>query len=57
MVSEIMEQAISVTVRHMSGMAHVGDITALDSAKLTPVDIITLTKPIGELLKNIAQGE
>ena len=39
--SEIMPQAVSVTQRHLPEVAHVGDITALDGAKLPPVDIIT----------------
>ena len=47
--SEIMSQAISVTKRHFPGMEHVGDITALDGAKLPPVDIITFGSPCQDL--------
>jgi len=43
--SEIMPQAISVTQRRLPEMAHVGDITALDGAKLPPVDVITFGSP------------
>ena len=43
--SEIMSHAISVTKRHFPEMEHVGDITALDGAKLLPVDIITFGSP------------
>jgi DNA (cytosine-5)-methyltransferase 1 len=43
--SEILPQAISVTSRHMPGMAHVGDITKLDGGSLPPVDIITFGSP------------
>ena len=43
--SEILPQAVSVTMRHFPGMAHVGDITKLDGAKLPPVDIITFGSP------------
>ena len=43
--SEILPQAVSVTKRHMPWMEHVGDITALDGAKLPPVDIITFGSP------------
>ena len=47
--SEIMPQAVSVTQRHMPHMEHVGDITALDGAKLPPVDIITFGSPCQDL--------
>ena len=47
--SEIMPQAVSVTKRHLPNMAHVGDITALDGAKLPPVDIITFGSPCQDL--------
>jgi len=47
--SEIMPQAISVTMRHFPDMEHVGDITALDGAKLPPVDIITFGSPCQDL--------
>ena len=43
--SEIMPQAISVTKRRFPEMEHVGDITALNGAKLPPVDIITFGSP------------
>ncbi|MDL2258988.1 DNA cytosine methyltransferase [Eubacteriales bacterium OttesenSCG-928-K08] len=43
--SEILPHAVSVTKRHMPWMEHVGDITALDGAKLPPVDIITFGSP------------
>jgi DNA (cytosine-5)-methyltransferase 1 len=47
--SEILPQAVSVTRRHFPDMAHVGDITALDGAKLPPVDIITFGSPCQDL--------
>jgi len=47
--SEIMPQAISVTRRRLTEMAHVGDITALDGAKLPPVDIVTFGSPCQDL--------
>lgn len=47
--SEILPQAVSVTRRHFPNMAHVGDITALDGAKLPPVDIITFGSPCQDL--------
>jgi DNA (cytosine-5)-methyltransferase 1 len=47
--SEIMPQAISVTRRHLSEMAHVGDITGLRGDKLPPVDIITFGSPCQDL--------
>ena len=47
--SEILPQAVSVTMRHFPGMAHVGDITKLDGAKLPPVDIITFGSPCQDL--------
>ena len=47
--SEILPQAVSVTRRHIPGMAHVGDVTALDGAKLPPVDIITFGSPCQDL--------
>jgi DNA (cytosine-5)-methyltransferase 1 len=47
--SEILPQAISVTKRHLPEMEHVGDITALDGAKLPPVDIITFGSPCQDL--------
>jgi DNA (cytosine-5)-methyltransferase 1 len=43
--SEIMPNAISVTKRHFPGMEHVGDITALDGAKLPPVQVIAFGSP------------
>ena len=43
--SEILPQAVSVTMRHLPRMEHVGDITKLDGAKLTPVDVITFGSP------------
>lgn len=43
--SEIMPSAISVTRRHLPGMAHVGDITKLRGGDLPPVDIITFGSP------------
>ena len=47
--SEILPQAVSVTMRHFPDMEHVGDITALDGAKLPPVDIITFGSPCQDL--------
>ncbi len=47
--SEILPQAVSVTLRHFPGMAHVGDITKLDGATLPPVDIITFGSPCQDL--------
>jgi DNA (cytosine-5)-methyltransferase 1 len=46
---DIMPQAISVTMRHFPGMEHVGDITALDGAKLPLVDVITFGSPCQDL--------
>ena len=43
--SEIQPSAISVTRRHLPGMAHVGDITKLRGGDLPPVDIITFGSP------------
>lgn len=43
--SEIQPSAISVTRRHLPGMAHVGDITKLNGGDLPPVDIITFGSP------------
>jgi len=43
--SEIQPSAISVTRRHLPGMAHVGDITKLRGSDLPPVDIITFGSP------------
>jgi DNA (cytosine-5)-methyltransferase 1 len=47
--SEILPQAISVTMRHFPDMKHAGDITKLDGAKLPPVDIITFGSPCQDL--------
>ena len=47
--SEILPQAVSVTMRHFPDMEHVGDITTLDGAKLSPVDIITFGSPCQDL--------
>jgi DNA (cytosine-5)-methyltransferase 1 len=47
--SEILPQAVSVTKRHFPDMQHYGDITALDGAKLPPVDIITFGSPCQDL--------
>ncbi|MCL2409948.1 MAG: DNA cytosine methyltransferase [Oscillospiraceae bacterium] len=47
--SEIMPRAVSVTMRHFPDMEHFGDITALDGAKLPPVDIITFGSPCQDL--------
>ena len=43
--SEIMPSCVSVTEKHFPDMAHVGDVTQLDGAKLPPVDIITFGSP------------
>ena len=43
--SEIEPFPMKVTERHFPGMAHVGDITKLNGAELTPVDIITGGSP------------
>jgi DNA (cytosine-5)-methyltransferase 1 len=47
--SEIMPQAVSVTMRHFPGMRHVGNITALNGAELPPVDIVTFGSPCQDL--------
>ena len=47
--SEIMPQAISVTLRHLPEMEHVGDLTALRGDKLPPVDIISFGSPCQDL--------
>lgn len=47
--SEIMAQAVSVTMRHFPEMEHVGDITKLDGSKLPPVDIIAFGSPCQDL--------
>ena len=47
--SEILPQAVSVTMRHFPEMAHVGDVTMLDGATLPPVDIITFGSPCQDL--------
>jgi len=47
--SEIMDQAVSVTMRHLPGMVHVGDITKLHGWDLPPVDIITFGSPCQDL--------
>ena len=43
--SEIMPSCVSVTQKHFPDMAHVGDVTQLNEAKLPPVDIITFGSP------------
>ena len=43
--SEIVPSCVSVTQKHFPDMAHVGDVTRLDGAKLPPVDIITFGSP------------
>lgn len=47
--SEILTQAISVTIRHFPEMKHVGDITRLSGAELEPVDVITFGSPCQDL--------
>ena len=47
--SEVDPRCISVTQHHFPDMEHVGDITELDGAKLTPVDIITFGSPCQDL--------
>ena len=39
--SEIVPSCVSVTKKFFPDMAHVGDVTRLDGAKLPPVDIFT----------------
>ena len=43
--SEIVPSCVSVTKKFFPDMAHVGDVTRLDGAKLPPVDIITFGSP------------
>ena len=43
--SEIVPSCVSVTQKYFPDMAHVGDVTRLDGAKLPPVDIITFGSP------------
>ena len=43
--SEVEPSCVSVTQKHFPDMAHVGDVTRLDGAKLPPVDIITFGSP------------
>ena len=43
--SEIVPSCVSVTKKFYPDMAHVGDVTRLDGAKLPPVDIITFGSP------------
>jgi len=43
--SEIVPSCVSVTKKIFPDMAHVGDVTRLDGAKLPPVDIITFGSP------------
>ena len=43
--SEIVPSCVSVTKKFFPDMAHVGDVTHLDGAKLPPVDIITFGSP------------
>ena len=43
--SEIVPSCVSVTQKFFPDMAHVGDVTRLDGAKLPPVDIITFGSP------------
>ena len=43
--SEIVPSCVSVTKKFFPDMAHVGDVTSLDGAKLPPVDIITFGSP------------
>ena len=47
--SEILPQAVAVTKRHFPDMEHVGDVTTLDGAILTPVNIITFGSPCQDL--------
>ena len=47
--SEILPTAISVTRRHFPDMVHVGDITKLSGALLTPVDVIVFGSPCQDL--------
>jgi len=47
--SEILPQAISVTMKHFPNMEHVGDLTQLNGADLPPVDIITFGSPCQDL--------
>ena len=47
--SEILPQAVSITMRHFPDTEHVGDITTLDGGKLQPVDIITFGSPCQDL--------
>lgn len=43
--SEIEPFAIKVTAKRFPEMAHLGDITAVDGAKIEPVDVITFGSP------------
>ena len=43
--SEVEPSCVSVTQKHFPDMAHVGNVTRLDGAKLPPVDIITFGSP------------
>jgi DNA (cytosine-5)-methyltransferase 1 len=43
--SEIIPNAISVTVRHFPGMAHLGDITKLRGGETEPVDCVVFGSP------------
>ena len=43
--SEIVPACVSVTQKYFPEMAHQGDVTQLDGAKLPPVDIITFGSP------------
>jgi DNA (cytosine-5)-methyltransferase 1 len=47
--SEIDGKAVSVTRRHFPEMAHVGDVTKLDGAKLPPADVVTFGSPCQDL--------
>ena len=47
--SEILPQAVSVTMRHFPDMEHMGDLTQLNGADLPPVDILTFGSPCQDL--------
>ncbi len=47
--SEIEKAPISITKRHFPGMAHLGDITAIDGRKIPVCDVLTFGSPCQNL--------